>query len=95
MTAPMECHIYRSKFKKGLYIYLSEKGNFDALPDDLRNQLGTLEFTFSMTLEDSKKLVRLDTEQVMQQLHKDGYFLQLPPPNTDFLDLNLNQSDGF
>ena len=95
MTAAMECHIYRSKYKKGMYVYLREKDNFDALPEDLRNQLGTLEFTFSMTLEDGKKLVRLDIKQVMQQLEKDGYFLQLPPPNTNFLDLNLNQSDGF
>ena len=91
----MDCHIYRSKFKKGMYIYLGEKDHFEAIPSDLRKKLGTLEFTFSMTITESKKLVRIDAKQVMQQLEKDGFYLQMPPPNTNFLDLNLHNSDGF
>ena len=78
-----------------MYIYLTEKDDFAVVPDELKKKLGTLEFTFSMTLEASKKLVRLDTKQVMLQLESEGYFLQMPPPNTDFLDLGLRQSDGF
>lgn len=95
MLEPIDCHIYRSKSKQGMYIYLVEKDNFDSIPDDLRSRLGKLEFTFSMTLVETKKLVRLDTKKVIQQLQSDGFFLQMPPPNTNFLDLDLNQSDGF
>lgn len=95
MSKTISCHIYRSKFKHGLYIYLREKDDFDIIPSALKNKLGILEFTFSMTLEETKKLVKLDTKHVMQQLQDVGYFLQMPPPNTNFLDLDLNQSDGF
>lgn len=95
MTTSIECHIYRSKYKQGLYLYLRDKDNFDILPDDLKSRLGKLEFTFSLALEESKKLVRVDTKQVIRQLKMDGFFLQMPPANTNFLDLNLNQSEGF
>lgn len=95
MRDTVDCHVYRSKTKQGMYLYLMEKDSFDAVPELLRNKLGTLEFSFSMTLDSTKKLVRLDTEQVMQQLKDQGYCLQMPPPNTNFLDLQLRQSDGF
>ncbi len=95
MGAPIECHIYRSKQKQGLYIYLVEKDKFDVIPDALKRRLGKLEFTFSMNLDENKKLARLDATQVLQQLKKEGYFLQMPPSNTNFLDLDLRQSDGF
>ena len=95
MTTPIDCHIYRSKYKQGLYLYLSVKDNFDILPENLKGKLGTLEFTFSMTLDESRKLVRVDTKKALQQLKRDGFFLQMPPANTNFLDLNLEQSDGF
>ena len=78
-----------------MYVYLKEKDNFNAIPVNLKNRLGTLEFSFSTTLDQSKKLVRVDTNKVIQQLNKEGYFLQMPPPNTNFLDLDLNHSDGF
>lgn len=95
MATSVDCHIYRSKYKKGLYVYLREKDDFDLIPSDLKSRLGTLEFTFSVILDETRKLARVDTKQVMQHLQNDGYFLQMPPPNTAFLDLNLRQSDGF
>ena len=95
MVLTIDCHIYRSKHKKGLYLYLREKDNFDSVPNDLKSKLGILEFAFSTTLTETKKLVRADAKQVIKQVQEDGFFLQMPPPNTDFLDLNLHQSDGF
>lgn len=95
MLDPVDCHVYRSKFKQGMYIYLVEKDGFGSIPNDLRRRLGTLEFAFSMTLEETKKLVRIEAKTVMKQLQSDGFFLQMPPANTNFLDLNLHQSDGF
>jgi len=95
MLDPIDCHVYRSKLKKGMYIYLVDKDNFDSIPENLKDMVGTLEFTFSMTLHESKKLVRQDTKTVITQLQTSGYYLQMPPANTNFLDLNLKQSDGF
>ena len=95
MSDSVECHVYRSKYKTGMYIYLTEKDNFDIIPDDLRKRLGKLDFSFSFTLTESKKLMRYDTKEVIKQLQENGFFLQMPPPESNFLDLDLRQSDGF
>ena len=95
MSEAIECHIYRSKHKSGLYLYLREKDKFAAIPSVLKAKLGKLEFAFSMSLDESTKLVRLNSGDVMKKLNQDGYFLQMPPANSNFLDLNLHQSDGF
>ncbi|PID45246.1 MAG: hypothetical protein CSB47_09480 [Proteobacteria bacterium] len=91
----MDCYVYRSKSKQGMYIYLTEKDHFDAIPAALKNRVGMLEYSFQFTLTADRKLIRYDTKQVMQQLRDNGFFLQMPPPETNFLDLDLRQSDGF
>ena len=48
MSSSIDCHVYRSKAKRGMYIYLSEKNNFDAIPADLRKRLGRLEYSFDI-----------------------------------------------
>ncbi|RVU82746.1 YcgL domain-containing protein [Leucothrix sargassi] len=95
MSSSVECHVYRSKHKNGMYIYLTEKDDFDSIPEALRKRVGLLEFSFSFTLTEARKLVRYDTKSVIKQLQETGFFLQMPPPETNFLDLNLHQSDGF
>ena len=95
MSNSVDCHVYRSKSKTGMYIYLNEKDNFELIPADLKRRVGKLEFSFSFTLTEAKQLVRYDTKQVIEQLQGDGFFLQMPPPESNFLDLDLHQSDGF
>lgn len=95
MSLSIDCHVYRSKAKRGMYVYLSEKDNFDAIPKDLRKRLGRLEYSFEFTLTESRKLVRYDTKQVIQQIADSGFFLQMPPPESNFLDLDFRNSDGF
>ena len=95
MSDSLECHIYRSKQKTGLYVYLLEKDDFSVIPKSLITRVGKLEFNFSMQLTEAKKLARLDAKQVISQLKKDRFFIQLPPANSHFLDLDFKQSDGF
>ncbi len=95
MSSSVECHVYRSKYKTGMYIYLTEKDDFEKIPEELRRRVGRLEFSFSFTLTESRKLMRYDTLEVIKQLQDSGFFLQMPPPETNFLDLDLRQSDGF
>lgn len=95
MSSSIGCHVYRSKAKRGMYVYLAEKDNFDIIPTDLRRRLGKLEYSFEFTLNEERTLVRYDTKQVIQQIQDDGFFLQMPPPESNFLDLDLRQSDGF
>ncbi len=91
----MTCFVYRSEQKSGLYVYLTEKDNIEIIPEALRKRIGSLVFTFEFELTESRKLARNNTKEVMQGLREKGYFLQMPPANTNFLDLDLHQSDGF
>lgn len=95
MTHTINCHVYRSKRKRGMYIYLTKKDNFDIIPAELKKRIGTLEYSFEFDLSEARKLTRYNTKEVMQQLQETGFFLQMPPPETNFLDLDLRQSDGF
>lgn len=95
MKTSINCHVYRSEAKRGMYIYLAEKDDFDVIPADLKRRLGKLEYSFEFTLNEERKLVRYDTKQVIQQIQDSGFFLQMPPPESNFLDLDLRHSDGF
>ena len=95
MSESIDCHVYRSKNKTGMYIYLTEKDHFESIPEALRKRVGKLEFSFSFALTESKKLARHETKDVIKQLKESGFFLQMPPPESTFLDLDLHQSDGF
>lgn len=95
MTDSVECFVYRSKSKNGMYVYLTKKDDFEAIPAELRRRVGVLEFSFQFELTEQRKLVRYDTAQVIKQLKESGFFLQMPPPETNFLDLDRHHSDGF
>ncbi|MBV7387739.1 YcgL domain-containing protein [Pasteurellaceae bacterium TAE3-ERU1] len=75
----MQCAIYRACKKEGMYLYLRDKDDFDALPPLLLAQLGRLEFVMSLDLSSRDKLARADIEQVKTQLHEQGFYLQMPP----------------
>lgn len=91
----MPCFVYRSTRKQGLYVYLSEKDNFDIIPQALSKRIGSMVFSFEFNLTESRKLTRSNTQEVMKSLAEKGYYLQMPPAGSHFLDLDLMQSDGF
>ncbi len=92
-------YIYRCSAKADMYIYLSEKDNFDVIPDDLRKNLGILEFAMELELDSDKKLAKEDPVKVMENLKNQGFHLQMPPetPVDDLLEKiakeTLNQQD--
>lgn len=82
-----------------MYIYLSEKDNFDVIPDDLRKNTGILEFAMELELDSEKKLARENPANVMENLKNQGFHLQMPPetPVDELLEKiakeTLNQQD--
>lgn len=73
----MLCHIYRSNRKLDTYLYLTDKDDFSAIPDDLMNVFGAPEFSFSFDLSPDKKLAREKATEVLANLETQGYHLQL------------------
>ena len=73
----MLCHIYRSNLKLDTYLYLTAKDDFSAVPEELLKVFGPPEFSFSFDLTEGRKLAKEDPAEVISNLEKLGYHLQL------------------
>jgi len=86
----MNCFVYRSQKKSGMYLYLSEKDSFDDVPKSLMKLLGELTYSFEFNLSEDRKLVREESKEVIRIMKESGYFLQMPPPKSEALEQRLN-----
>lgn len=75
----MQCYVYRSRRKLHTYLILSERDNFEIVPDSLTKLFGNPEFSFEFDLSTQKKLAQVDPEEVARNLSENGFYLQLPP----------------
>ena len=75
----MQCFIYRSRRKKGAYLFIAERDNFSAVPEALLKLFGSAEFSFEFELHPTKPLAYGNTEEVLRHLNTHGFYLQLPP----------------
>jgi len=82
----MNCYVYRSNKKQGMYLYLVEKDNFSDVPESLMKLLGELVFSFEFDLSKDRKLVKEESEEVLRILKENGYFLQMPPAKNDLFN---------
>jgi uncharacterized protein YcgL (UPF0745 family) len=75
----MQCYIYKSLKKEELYLYLSQKDDFSALPQGLFDSLGPIAFVMELQLTPTRKLARENVEKVIANLQTQGFHIQLPP----------------
>ncbi|MFV1997519.1 MAG: YcgL domain-containing protein [Acidiferrobacterales bacterium] len=75
----MQCEIYRSSKKSGMYLYVNEKDEFSRVPDSLLKILGRLEYVMRLELTQERTLAQADPGEVRRNLEDKGFFLQLPP----------------
>lgn len=73
----MLCHIYRSNLKLDTYLYLLKRDDFAVIPQDLLTVFGEPEYSFSFDLQPERQLAKEDTAEVLANLEKQGYHLQL------------------
>lgn len=74
----MQCYIYRSSVKEGLYVYLAEENGLEKLPPVVMKQLGEPEFSMILELQADRKLGQEDTQTVMDNLSTQGFHVQMP-----------------
>ncbi len=86
----MNCFVYRSQKKSGMYLYLIKKGDFADVPKALMKLLGELTFSFEFDLSEDRKLVREESKEVIRIMQESGYFLQMPPPKSEMMGQRLN-----
>ncbi len=82
----MNCYVYRSNKKQGMYLYLAEKDDFSSVPESLIKLLGDVIFSFEFDLSKERKLVRAESEEVLRIMKENGYFLQMPPPKNESIE---------
>ncbi len=78
----MYCHIYRSNRKVDTYLYLVAKDDFSAVPGALLKVFGEPEFSFSFDLTAERQLAKEDAVEVLDNLEKQGYHLQVQDDET-------------
>jgi len=85
--------IYRSKKEEGLYLYVDKKEDMERVPEELLKRFGQAELAMTLIIEPDKKLARANAEKVLQSIEDNGYYLQLPPSATDYMqDINKENS---
>ena len=78
----MLCHIYRSNLKVDTYLYMVAKDDFSAVPDPLLKVFGEPEFSFSFDLTAERELAKENAVEVLDNLEKQGYHLQMQDDET-------------
>jgi uncharacterized protein YcgL (UPF0745 family) len=73
------CSVFRSLKKAETYLYLAQGHAYEDLPAELRMAFGKPVFVMHLKLDEDRRLARVDSRQVMEQLDSQGFFLQLPP----------------
>ncbi|MFA0568610.1 YcgL domain-containing protein [Vibrio sp. 99-70-13A1] len=82
----MLCSIYKSSKKEGTYLYIPKKDDFSQVPDALMQMFGKPSFVMVIKME-GRTLAQVDIEKVKVSMAKDGFFLQVPPPPVNELEL--------
>lgn len=87
------CTVYRSLKKLDTYLYVEKNGDFDKVPEPLRQLLGKLTLVMTLDLDKRETLGQADLAKVKSELTEHGFYLQLPPPTENMLD-QLKQQNG-
>ena len=77
------CSIYRSPKREGMYLYVRRDQDLRELPEALMKVFGAPAHSMDILLSEDKKLARVEAANVMAQIRQQGFFLQMPPPETE------------
>ncbi|HET8705735.1 MAG TPA: YcgL domain-containing protein [Pseudomonadales bacterium] len=79
------CSIYRSPKRDEMYLYVAKQDQLSRVPEELLTLFGTPTHVMDMPLTEKRQLARVETAKVLAALEENGYFLQMPPPQDDYL----------
>jgi uncharacterized protein YcgL (UPF0745 family) len=77
----MQCYVYKSDVRDNHYLYLSEKVGIHEqadIPEPLMALLGELSFVIEFDLDSQRVLPGADSQQVINDIQSQGFFLQMP-----------------
>lgn len=66
-----------------MYVYMDRKMAVDDLPEVLRSMFGEPQHVMDLVLTENRKLARADARKVLEKIEEQGFYLQMPPAETD------------
>ena len=80
------CSIYRSSKRAGMYLYVLKSDELERVPEGLLAVFGKPLLAFNLVLTPERKLQQEDIAQVLENLDKQGYHLQMPPAEDEYIE---------
>lgn len=80
------CSIYHSPRKNGMYLYVLKEDALKRVPEDLLTAFGKPRHAFDLVLTPQRKLAREDIALVLENLDSQGYHLQMPPAEDEYIE---------
>ncbi|NHW03307.1 YcgL domain-containing protein [Stutzerimonas degradans] len=80
------CSIYKSLRKNGMYLYVDKRDALARVPERLLAAFGTPQLAFELVLTPERQLAREDIGKVLANLETQGYHLQMPPAEDDYIE---------
>lgn len=80
------CSIYKSPRRNEMYLYVEKHNALKLVPETLLVAFGPPIHTFDLVLSPERALAREDIHQVLANLEKQGYHLQMPPPEDEYIE---------
>ncbi|AOE84387.1 YcgL domain-containing protein [Pseudomonas sp. TCU-HL1] len=80
------CSIYKSPRKNEMYLYVDKREALSRVPEALIAAFGAPLHTFDLVLSPERKLAREDIGKVLENIEKQGYHLQMPPGEEEYIE---------
>src|SRR5690606_21571780 len=82
------CSIYKSPRRNEMYLYVERSEALTRVPEALLAAFGPPQHAFDLVLTPERKLAREDIATVLANLEKQGYHLQMPPAEDEYIEHN-------
>ncbi|BAP43996.1 YcgL domain-containing protein [Pseudomonas sp. 21LCFQ02] len=80
------CSIYRSPKKNEMYLYVLKSDVLSRVPEGLLTAFGKPQHAFDLVLSPERALAREDITKVLENLDNQGYHLQMPPAEEEYIE---------
>jgi len=69
-----------------MYLYVLKADALKRVPEGLLTASGAPQHAFDLVLSPERQLAREDIHTVLENLDKQGYHLQMPPPEEEYIE---------
>ena len=79
------CQVFKSSRQQEMYLYVEKSRGMEDVPEDLLAKFGEPAPVMVLLLSPERKLARADVTEVLANIEKQGFYLQMPPTMAELL----------